>query len=204
MLYFRWIFNAIFFATPMALYILFSMVWNIFLNIHFNRWWAGGNLYLMVNTLFNLVQGANAIWLVYEIPVYLDWFKLNRVFSFEAAIFYNALYAFLAWKTYQSVFQYDYVTRGPPDSFEVFKDMFLVYNLILHVWILPINFVTIAKEIELEYVNLFTDWATTDRNQDDASLGEEDALNLLNLFNPFTWVDWFWWFWFGYSFYDLF
>ena len=67
---------------------------------------------------------------------------------------------------------------------------------------------TISKEIELEYVNTFSEWATYDRVEDEYSLSEDDAADLFlgffKMLNPFTYVDWFWWFWFGYSFYDLF
>ena len=97
---------------------------------------------------------------------------------------------------------------GAPSAFEAFKDMTLVYNLIMHIWIVPINVMTISKEIELEYVNTFSDWATYDRVEDEYSLSEDDAADLFlgffKMLNPFTYVDWFWWFWFGYSFYDLF
>ena len=133
---------------------------------------------------------------------------MTRVFSFEAALFYNLVYFWFMWKTYQSVFQYDYTTMGPPTAFEAFKDMFLVYNLIMHVWIVPINIMTISKEVELEYINTFSDWANYDRVEDDFGLSNDDATDLFRgafyLLNPLTYVDWFWWFWFGYSFYDIF
>lgn len=84
----------------------------------------------------------------------------------------------------------------------------MVYNLVMHIWIVPINLMTISKEIELEYLNTFSDWAAYDRLDDEYSLDQDDAYDLFTGFiymlNPLTYLDWFWWFWFGYSFYDLF
>ena len=39
---------------------------------------------------------------------------------------------------------------GTPSSFEVFKDMYLVYNLILHLPIVLVNIMTVYKELEME------------------------------------------------------
>lgn len=74
LLYFRWIINAIFIGLPFVAYEVFSITWNLVLNIWFNRWWAGGNLYLIVNTVYFLEQALNALWLVFEVPIYLEWF----------------------------------------------------------------------------------------------------------------------------------
>ena len=55
LLFFRWVINAIFVGVPFTIYSTFSVCWNIFLNARFNRMWAGGNVYLMFNTVFNVV-----------------------------------------------------------------------------------------------------------------------------------------------------
>jgi len=99
-IFFRWIINAVFLAFPFSIYLGFTVILNFFLNTHFNRYWAGGNVYLLLNTVFNVVQAFNCFWLVFEVPVYLDWFKLTRVFSFESAIAYNLIYFWFMWKTY--------------------------------------------------------------------------------------------------------
>lgn len=52
--YFRFIINALFVGMPFLIFSALSIIWNLVLNIHFNRWWAGGNLYLIGGTLFNL------------------------------------------------------------------------------------------------------------------------------------------------------
>jgi hypothetical protein len=134
---------------PFDIYLLFSIVWNLVLNIKFNKWWAGGNVYLILNTVFNLSQAFNAIWLVFEFPVYLQWFKVARFFSLVAAVLYNSVYAYFAYALYSSIYEYDYETMGAPSVFETFKDMYMIYNLVLHIPIIPLNMMIIGKEIEI-------------------------------------------------------
>jgi hypothetical protein len=41
---------------------------------------------------------------VFEVPAYLQWFKLFRIFSMFTAIVYNFYYAAFAYMLYKSVF----------------------------------------------------------------------------------------------------
>lgn len=54
-MYYRWGLNAIFIGLPFLITVFWTNTWNLVFNIKFNNWWAYGNLYLMVNTLFALV-----------------------------------------------------------------------------------------------------------------------------------------------------
>lgn len=78
-----------------------------------------------------------------EVPAYLDWFKISRVYSLESAVIYNIFYVWLGWELYSSIWLYDYETKGPMSTFDLLKVMYLVYNFILHVPITVINFVII-------------------------------------------------------------
>ena len=170
-------------------------------------------MYLIFNTVFNLVQASNAFWLVFELPVYLDWFKLTRVYSLEAAIAYNLVYAWFAYKLYVSVWLYDFETMGTPTTFEVFKDMYLVYNLILHSFILPINLVIIVKEIEVALYKVLDDQLSGTFPEEfggegEYSINEQDVFRGWNDFwwvlNPLNWIETFWYFFFGFPLWDLF
>jgi hypothetical protein len=37
---------------PFSLFLGIATAWNVVLNIEFNKWWAGGNVYLVANTVF--------------------------------------------------------------------------------------------------------------------------------------------------------
>jgi len=88
---------------------------------------------------------------------------------------------------------WDVEKDGSPDGFETFKDMFLVYNLIMHAPILPINFLIIFKEIQLEKLQLMSNWTDSEYADKNLSLGYGDARRSLDDFfwflNPFSYMD---------------
>jgi hypothetical protein len=67
----RWYVNLILIGIPFGIIGIGSIVWDVAVNMYFNRMWAEGNIYLMANTFFTLVQGWNAVWIMIEIPIYL-------------------------------------------------------------------------------------------------------------------------------------
>ena len=87
--------------------------------------------------------------------------------------------------------------------------MFLLYNLVLHGAILPINFAIIFKELSLEKWGLIHANTSSDSKhaKQNLSLGYSDASKGLHklfwFLNPFTWVDLFWTFWFGWDLKDI-
>ena len=97
---------------------------------------------------------------------------------------------------------------GVPSSFEVFKDMYLVYNLVLHLPIVIINIMTVYKELEMEKFQWVSEWAIRDYADHKNSLDIDDLAQgwheLLWVLNPLSYLDVFWEIVFGYSFYDQF
>lgn len=48
----KWIINMWTVGIPWCFVLFFIFMWNIYVNIFWNKFWAGGNLYLMFNTFF--------------------------------------------------------------------------------------------------------------------------------------------------------
>lgn len=48
----KYILNIIFAAVPWTLFGLANIGWNVWLNIYFNKGWAGGNIWLILNTAY--------------------------------------------------------------------------------------------------------------------------------------------------------
>lgn len=46
--YFKYIFNIVFIVLPMIFVELVFIVYNLYFNIAWNRWWANGNVYLLL------------------------------------------------------------------------------------------------------------------------------------------------------------
>jgi hypothetical protein len=178
------------FAVPFMFYWLGAMAWNLWFNIHMNHWWAGGNVYLIANSLFCIWQGVNASWLLFEIPIYLKETKLLRSMSLMLAILYNVIYLYFAQRFGMMLFKNN---DGPMGAFE---EMFFAYNLVLHLPILPINAVIILKEVQLERIQLLSNWADSDYADDNLSLGYGDFGRATEDFfwwmSPFAWLDFLW------------
>ena len=48
----KYILNIIFIAVPWTVFGLLNIAWNVWLNIYFNKGWAGANIWLMANTAY--------------------------------------------------------------------------------------------------------------------------------------------------------
>ena len=90
--FFRWFINLFLIAIPWTIIDVACVIWNIYFNIEWNRYWAGGNMYLFYNTLFLMFQGFNSFFVVAEMPVYLRHFKTMRMLSFDAAVLWTIIY----------------------------------------------------------------------------------------------------------------
>lgn len=52
---FRWVFNAAFVGIPFMFISYIGIMWNLVCNIVMNHWWAGGNFWLVGNSIFALL-----------------------------------------------------------------------------------------------------------------------------------------------------
>lgn len=50
--YFKYAFNVVFIVIPMAIIETIFIGYNLFFNIEWNYWWANGNVWLLVNTVY--------------------------------------------------------------------------------------------------------------------------------------------------------
>lgn len=91
--------------------------------------------------------------LVCEFPIYLRRFKFLRVLSFVTAIVYSSvtIFIFATWLIDLYVVP-EYVAEEDFDKIsilDVFVNMCMIYNTILHISIVPINAMIFAKEFQL-------------------------------------------------------
>lgn len=125
------------------------VVTNIVLNILMNNFWAGGNFVLIFNTMYLMLQTLMSWPLIYEIPFYLQHMRFFRVFSTWSACMYMGYYAFVVadW-IYQLYFEptKDYENY---QFLDILVNMFLAYNIIFHIHVIPVNLAIIFKEIFL-------------------------------------------------------
>jgi hypothetical protein len=81
-MYYRWIVNFFLVGVPYLLLVTVLNVYNIWFNVYLNDFWAEGNIYLVLNSLFSILQSQISLIVVFEIPIFLENIKTLREYSF--------------------------------------------------------------------------------------------------------------------------
>lgn len=68
---FKWILNLLFISIPFTFIAQLMLIYNFFFNIEWNQLWAGGNVFLLANTVFQINQTMNSCLIVGETPLYM-------------------------------------------------------------------------------------------------------------------------------------
>lgn len=93
--YFRWVWNFFLIFIPWFFFSLFLVAMNITLNVIMNNDWAQGNIGLIFNTVYLLVQVGFSWPLILELPIYMKTFRLFRICSITWAVGYTAFYLYV-------------------------------------------------------------------------------------------------------------
>lgn len=178
--------NIVFIAVPWTVFGAANIAYNLWLNIYFNQGWAGGNVWLIANTAYLILQYVLSIGLFWEIDVWIYWLKFLRIGSLITSYIYTIGYMMGVVTLF--------VVAWDLDGAEVtwvgmMTAMVLSYNLILHFPILLIGWGIALKEFSMEFVQMANDWAGT--GLDDWSLGAHNVIDLMiacsNWLNPWWW-----------------
>jgi hypothetical protein len=147
--YYRWALNFWIAGVPYFLLLTLLNGWNIYFNINLNHMWAGMNVFLLFNTAFSLVQSFLSMWLVFEVPTWLHYAKMIRVYSLYYAVIWNFIFFLYLRKAYSIISHADEEEFTTMDFFTLF---FLGYNIWLHGPIFLINSIIIFKEVLFEMI----------------------------------------------------
>lgn len=135
-------------GAPWAIFGLGLIGINVWLNIVWNEWWAGANIWLVANTVYLVVQYILSVLLICEFDFMLYWLKFLRWFSLISGYIYTLGYVLAAVKLADIMGDWD---GEHIELATLMLAMTLSYNLILHVGILPVNLVIAIKEITMEF-----------------------------------------------------
>lgn len=150
MYYFRWIFNFIFVASPYFFWSSMMVVLNIVLNIFMNKGWGGGNFVLIFNTAYLVVQTIMSWPLIFEIPFYLTHMRYLRIFSVGLAALYLFAYGFIVLDWIYQIYLEPTKAYEEYQFLDILVNMYLAYNIIFNIHILPVNLAILVKEVFLE------------------------------------------------------
>lgn len=152
----KWIINLWVVGVPWLFVLLAVFGYNLYVNIAWNHWWAEGNVYLMANTIYIMVQSLVSLPLMFEIPPLLRFFKPFRVLSLLSSILYNCF--FIA-----SIADFFYIAKAEPkedfeDEGQFFGDailsLFLIYHIVENFPIMLLNLGIMLKEAVLPFFQL--------------------------------------------------
>jgi len=194
MKYYRWAINAVLIGLPWAITALTCLLYNLYFNWEYNRYWASGNYWLIGNTIYILWQTFASIPLVFELPLWIRAFRVARMMTFVSACLYNFVYLISFFEWYDQIYivtdksQYDFVT--------IFTNMMIGYNMVLHSSVVVVNLGIIIKEISLFFFNVSGKKRASDESR---SLSGKDLTYFEKDVNPVTWVDVLWEKLFGYD-----
>jgi len=180
------ILNFVFIALPWTAVGFLLVVYDLIFNIWFNDFWAGGNVFLIVYSVYLIVQYILSLGLFWEIDIWLQYTFFIRLFSLFSAYLY--MWYFLA------CFVILMVLINDMDGHEItwdgmFTAFFISYNLLLHWPVLVINFGIAVKELSMEFWQFANDFAGS--GLDDTSLGFHNISDLLIALT--NWIDPMWW-----------
>lgn len=149
--YFKYLLNIFFVVIPMTFFEFLFICYNLYFNAVWNRWWANGNIYLMVNTFYLFYQCFISLLIAIEYPFFMRTFRLFRFFGLLGAIYYNLIFFGIGLEWYRELYLEDEDTYRQYDVVDVLFNMFLVYNVILHFPVVIVNSFIITKEVTLEF-----------------------------------------------------
>lgn len=149
--YFKYLLNIMFIVIPMCFVEFLFICYNLYFNAAWNRWWANGNLFLMLNTLYLFYQCFISILIAIEYPFFMRTFRIFRFFGLLGAIYYNLLFLGIGIEWYRELYLEDDASYEAYDVVDVLFNMYLIYNVILHFPVVFVNGFIITKEFSLEF-----------------------------------------------------
>lgn len=102
--YYKYVADVAFIAIPWTVTALLCISWNLWFNYSWNEVWAGGNFWLMGNTIYILYQGFASIMLAFELPIWLRTFRGSRFWSAVAALLYTVVYVANIFEWYDMLY----------------------------------------------------------------------------------------------------
>jgi len=148
---FRWFINLFFLAIPWSFISQILLGYNLFFNIKWNFLWAGGNVWLLFNTIYLIEQTIHSVFLTVEMPFWMKFNKVGRWISLILASIYNTLFLIMFCDFIALLFFYDKSEYGIGYLFE---SMFFAYNIIIHFPITFVNSMIISKEFSMEFIQM--------------------------------------------------
>ena len=113
--------------------------------------WANGNVWLIFNSVYLLYQCTISLVLALEYPLFMRVMRIFRLFGVMAAAVYNFFNSLILLEWFRELYMEGEEEFEGYEPMDVFVNMFLIYDVILHFPVVIVNAFIITKEITLEF-----------------------------------------------------
>ena len=189
--YFQYVLNIVLIVVPLGLVSVAGIGFNIWVNIAWHDWWAEGNVYLILNTVWMIASSIDAMLISLEYPKFMRSTRVGRFAFLFVSVIFLAFYAYFTYDFIKTLF---YPEEGQPQEFTTMTILYYLmigYNLILHAGSAVINLFIVCKELSLEFFSFLRSDAGS-RDTDDISIGfsdqEEFIREVVHALDFRTWV----------------
>ena len=183
---FRFVFNFLFAGLPFCTFGIAAIVFNLYVNIAWNKFWAGGNLWLLFNTVYLWLQFFMAIPLMFEIGFILRWTKPIRFLTLISSLTYNFWYFIGVVEWLSDIFLKSNEKKGKEShpEIDVILQTIVAYNLMIHLSTFMINLFISNQELMI----FFFDAVLNLRAPSEDNRMQLAIYDLGHMFNPVYWV----------------
>ena len=91
------------FAIPWGIFATILVAGDIYNNVFENRFWAGGNLFLILNSLYGYFQYFMSLALAFESTNFLRSNRFLRIWTLFSSVIYNAIWTSFLLKLFDIV-----------------------------------------------------------------------------------------------------
>jgi len=135
-------------AIPWTILGALLIIWDLVQNIYFNKGWAGANPFLIINTIYGVLQYVISIFVVWEIDPILRYLDILRIIALVLSGCYIVLWLSGLIQYMIVVFSWDGKESTASDMYAM---MVLAQNLFIYLSYLPVSLILIVKEISMEF-----------------------------------------------------
>lgn len=184
----RWVLNAITVALPTTFFLVVLNLLDLLFNAVYNKLWAHGNFFLILNWLFMISQTLLSIPILFEIQTLLKILRPIRILSLLASFLYNFLWLGAISDLFWLYFGEKKTDFDEDQGFmDVFLQLFLSYSIIACIPNIIINTILIFKEFSFPILQLmFNRKAPTDADRLQLGLIDLEYL-FVRYLNPGWW-----------------
>lgn len=143
--------NMVLVGIPNLCVMPFFFLFNLVMNVSNNKFWAHGNVFFIIGTVYLFIQLVTGVPTLFEIDYILNWIRKLRAALIILGNLYNNAYIVLASTyLYRKLIKKEDVLTQPDDPVKMIIDIGMIYALALGAPSFIVNLQTGLKELQMQ------------------------------------------------------